>query len=234
MANGILVGIDFSPISERAFAKALELARALSAPLELVHVSPPIPIESRDSGGESAYVSEAEAQLRGLAEVAALQGTTARCHVLYEAVVFGLLEAIGELDPQLVIVGSHGRSGIESALLGSVSESLARRSPTPVLIVPALERAKSAAAAAWACTRCGHMLGRHEDHRRCKRCGTAPASWTSAPLIAGPVDASDPAVGEAVACDLQSVQTQSSGGPFATSPGGISGREVNAELRVRY
>ena len=78
------------------------------------------------------------------------------------------------------------------------------------------------------------MLRKHEDHRRCTRCGAAPAAWTSAPLAGEPCDAGEPTVGEPVASDLVPAQTQSSSGLFSTSPPGGGACDVNPELRVRY
>ena len=41
-----------------------------------------------------------------------------------------------EIRPGFIVMGSHGRSGVNRALMGSVAEGVARRSPVPVMIVP--------------------------------------------------------------------------------------------------
>jgi universal stress protein A len=233
MSDHILVGIDFDRTYRRTFETAMSFAQALNAELDLVHVASPIPVEAGATGAAE-LVREADAKLRELAAIAGQRGLTVHTHVVTETPAFGLLAAITELDPQLVIVGSHGRSGVTRVLLGSVSETLARRSPTPVLIVPSPERRQHAAAAAWACADCGHILAGGEQRGSCSRCGRTGGSWISAPIASGPVDAREPTVGEAVACDLVSTQTQSGSGLFATSAPGGRAVDVNPELRVRY
>jgi len=49
----------------------------------------------------------------------------------------GIIEAIEELKPDLVVMGTHGRRGFVRAVLGSVAEKLVRLSPVPVLTVHA-------------------------------------------------------------------------------------------------
>ncbi|HWE30225.1 MAG TPA: universal stress protein, partial [Polyangia bacterium] len=169
-------------------------------------------------------------KLRARAEATGLRVTT---HLRGESIVFGLLEAVTQLLPQLLVVGSHGRHGIARALLGSVSESLARRSPVPVLIVPAPERETLAQATAWSCLACGHIFGDGEPSNVCARCGESPARWTSAPLTHEPVDGDEPAVGEGAACEVAPIATQDPITLFATSPAGSGGDATNAELRIR-
>lgn len=232
MANkSLMVAVDFGITSESAFEEALALARRLGARLDLVHVCPPIPPEAAQSGAVPPYVQTAERELNRLADRAAAEGVVAATFLRDETVVFGLLEAIDELEPQLVIVGSHGRDGVMRMLLGSVSETLARRSPVPVLIVPAPERAQAAERAAWSCKACGHILGDRESNVRCAGCGREPAEWISARLD-GP-DPELPAVGEGAACEVAPPDTQAAVGLFATAPAGVSGTETNAELRIR-
>jgi universal stress protein A len=234
----ILVAVDFGPTSARAFATALDLAGRLGASLDIVHVTAPVPIEASAAGVMSPVVEQAHDELETLRRLAAQRGILSRAHLRQETIVFGLVQAIGELDPQMVVVGSHGYRGVKRALLGSVSESLARRSSVPVLIVPAPERTPAATRAAWSCVDCGHILANGETPERCTRCGRLAPRWASAPILDQPADIDEPAIGAAVAEDLTPVQTSEGGGGggfFATAPAGGNDRTVpNAELRVRY
>jgi universal stress protein A len=230
--RSILVGVDFGPTSARAFATAIDLAVRLDAPIDIVHVRPPEPLAP--PLGTSPEVAVIDDELRALAQIAQQHDLIVRTRNVAETVVHGLLETITELEPQLVVVGSHGRRGVSRALLGSVSDALARRSPVPVVIVPSPERKQVAEAAAWACASCGHILGDAEGRQVCARCGADPATWTSAPLTSEPADAGEPTVGETTVEDLAPVQTQSASGLFATAPAGVEGFETNPELRVRY
>lgn len=155
-------------------------------------------------------------------------------HLRLDTVVLTLLELIEGRDPLLVVVGSHGRHGVARALLGSVSDALARRAKVPVLIVPSPKRQPQAARAACSCAACGHILGEAESTFVCAHCGAMGGNWISAAIAPGPVDAEAPAVGEAVASDLAEPQTRETLGLFSTSPPGTEGYDVNPELRVRY
>ena len=154
---------------------------------------------------------------------------------MLETVPFGVLEQIEKLLPDLVVVGSHGKSGITRALLGSVSDAVCHRSPVPVLVVPTPKRKVAADRAAWSCRACGHILGDSEPRARCARCGISPVPWLSAEVSDEPIDLGEPSVGESHAETLGYERTNSPTGLFATSPPGASGSvNVNPELRVRY
>lgn len=235
MDNGkILVAVDFGATSERAFDTAVDLARRLGAPLDIVNVCPPLPVEADESGSEPPYVAAAQAELAALAERARAAGVVAHTHLRMETVVFALIEAIDELSPALVVLGSHGRRGVARALLGSISDAIARRSRVPVLIVPSPERAPLAVAAAWCCAACGHILDGGERSDRCARCGAFPARWLSAPLGGGPADAGEPSVGEGAAVGVAPPTASDDAELFATRAAGVDDRTVaNAELRIR-
>jgi nucleotide-binding universal stress UspA family protein len=49
----------------------------------------------------------------------------------------GILDAIGECKPDLVVMGTHGRRGVDHLMLGSIAEKVVRLSPVPVLTVRA-------------------------------------------------------------------------------------------------
>jgi nucleotide-binding universal stress UspA family protein len=232
--QSVLVAVDFGPTSTRAFDKAIELAARLGMELEIVHACAPSPGPVQESGTPQPYEVWANRQLNQLETQARSRGVVARGWLRMETVIFALVEAIEELQPFLVVVGSHGRSGVKRALLGSISESLARRSPSPVLIVPSPARAQLAVDTAWSCSACGHILGDGEATEVCVRCGASPASWISAAMSDGPADIAEPAVGESVAPPLETVQTQGPTALFSTNPPGTEGFTPNPELRIRY
>jgi hypothetical protein len=148
-------------------------------------------------------------------------------------VLFGLRDAVEELDPQLVVVGSHGRQGVMRFLLGSVSESLARCLAVPVLIVPSSERIDLADTVAWSCRECGHMLGDNESPETCARCGDSPARWISAAISDEPADAGAPTVGAGAATGNAPPSGDDGPALIATAPAGYDRSTPNAELRVR-
>ncbi len=194
---------------------------------------PRVPFEAEENKVAPDYVEDANRELAILRARAQAAGIEAETHLRQESVVFGLLEAIEELQPKMVVVGSHGRTGLPRVLLGSVSESVARRSGVPILIVPSHEREKQATKQAWSCHQCGHMLIDGQSSLVCGRCGMSPPQWDSAPIVHGPVDANEPAVGVAVDGDLTSIATQDPTALFiTTAPAGTDGA-TNAELRIR-
>ncbi len=230
--KSIMVAVDFGSTSNRALEKAIELAQKLAVPLDLVNVCPSVPFGTNET--ETPYVGAAKDELTKLSAQAESQGVTVRTHVRCENVVFGLLDAIEELDPQLVVLGSHGRSGVARVLMGSISESLARRSHVPVLIVPAPEREKIAKLVAWSCRECGHILADGESAESCPRCNEFPAHWISATITNEPIDIDERAVGEGAATSVAAPDTQDGPSMFVTSPAGSYDRTTpNAEIRIR-
>ena len=146
--GAILVAIDFSHYAELALAHAADLARRLGSRLLLAHSHQPmvvaLPQGALAPPGEDFSPGEFE---RGLRELAVrVVGDTApfEVHVRVGSAVDGLLSLIEELRPDLVVVGSHGKGAVMRLLIGSVAESLCRRSPVPVLVVPAPERIEAA------------------------------------------------------------------------------------------
>lgn len=227
-----MVAVDFGSTSNRALDKAIDLARTLAVPLDLVSVCPSLPFGQTEA--DTPYVETAETELTELRARAEAAGVQTRTHVRCDNVVFGLLDAIEELDPQLVVVGSHGRSGVKRMLVGSVSESLTRRSPVPVLIVPAPAREKVAKLMAWSCRECGHILVDGESAESCPRCGDFPGHWISATVSNEPIDIAEPTVGEGAATGVASPDTQDGPSMFVTAPAGAYDRsEPNAEIRIR-
>lgn len=138
----ILCAVDFSEFARDALRAAVELARERKVVLLLVHVEqpplwmhePPVHLPG-DVRAESLVAAERElaswkreAELQGVAEVATrlARGTP------WEQIV-----AIATMEPavELVVLGTHGRSGIARALIGSVAERVVRHAPCNVMVV---------------------------------------------------------------------------------------------------
>ncbi len=145
----IMCPIDFSPSSRDALQKAAELARESHAPLVLAHVWEP---GTWATGGEFALAPgviqdmvdaeeaelakwRAEAKELGAKEIAAKFLTGAAWDQIVRAA-----EADPEID--LIVMGTHGRTGVKHVLLGSVAEKVVRHAPCPVLVVRAREESR--------------------------------------------------------------------------------------------
>lgn len=121
-AHQILVATDFSEGADAALAVAAHYARALHARVHVLHIS----------GAAGSDVT------RPLADIAAVVGHDVpltfagrRGDPAEEIVLYAAAHAI-----DLIVVGTHGRTGVSRVLLGSVAERVIRGSRRPVLVVP--------------------------------------------------------------------------------------------------
>lgn len=128
MANDqrILVPLDFSKHSAHALSWAAGFARATGARLELVHVC-----ALHEEG-----VKEAEARMTDFVPGDVADVVGGRRVVRAISADLGILHAVRELGCNLVIMGTHGRSGLKHVLLGSVAERVVQLAACPVLTVP--------------------------------------------------------------------------------------------------
>lgn len=141
--KSIMVGVDFSHNSDRALQQALLLAERLGLPLDLCYVGEPPPaimVPERLIEQQVDYLGFYEQQLSALRAQKVSARVPCRTHLAIGDVATEMLALIDKLQPEMVVVGSHGRGVVLRALLGSVSAELARRSPVPVLVVPTPER----------------------------------------------------------------------------------------------
>lgn len=137
----IVAGVDGSDASREAAQVALALSRRLHAELVLAHVFSlrPIPgTPSAQQDREALLEAERDRARKELAEVAADFGIEERATRLVAG--WPEADALSSLataeQAAMVVVGSRGRGGIRSALLGSVSFELTRTAPCPVVVVP--------------------------------------------------------------------------------------------------
>ena len=139
----ILVPTDFSATADAALDYAYVLAERFGTPIELLHVLDD-PFVA-DGMAAEAYISEApvlrSAMLREAQERLRHRATTREgvTHIDTE-VLFGngartIAEYAAERGVDLIVMGTHGRTGFAHLLLGSVAERLVRTAPCPVLTV---------------------------------------------------------------------------------------------------
>jgi nucleotide-binding universal stress UspA family protein len=145
----ILVGLDFSAFSEIALARAAELASALGATLDPVHVwdrpalSPSELMVQRENDVRTSVgelIREgAEREMRGFMDAFNRDGRAVDVpspRLLLGEPASALLGELEKGAHDLVVVGTRGRTSLKHLLLGSVAEKLLRLSPVPVLTVP--------------------------------------------------------------------------------------------------
>jgi nucleotide-binding universal stress UspA family protein len=137
MYRTILVPLDGSILAERALPYAQRLAAAADGRLVLLWVVREPPASAAgDPLREVAPRREAEAYLRGLAE---RQGATPVDPVVLEgAAAQTILGEVPRRGIELVVMSTHGRSGLGRWLYGSVADAVMRHAGVPVLLVPAM------------------------------------------------------------------------------------------------
>jgi len=137
-AQHILVPIDFSPNAEHAFDYALTLAHTLQARLTLVHVIDPLPVGSIEIMPFT-YLHDLEAKITDLMTTYRDRVTAAGLqndYVIVHGVPFQrIIETARTAHVDLIILGTHGRTGLSHVLLGSVAERVVQHAPCPVLVV---------------------------------------------------------------------------------------------------
>ena len=142
----ILVPVDYSECSAAALAYAADLAEKLDASLDVVHVwDRPLYVPETVKVGHAGEARSLVDLIRENAE-AEMRSFTARTKLppsreLTTRLLSGnpattILKELRAGHHELLVMGTHGRTGIQHALLGSVAEKLVRLSPVPVLTVP--------------------------------------------------------------------------------------------------
>lgn len=144
MFKRILLATDGSPASEHAAALAVSLARVHGAQLTALYVVDPYPylgVGEANPMGFDAYMSAARehaAQAHTRIDAMSREGgapVPLELRMVEDvAAVDGILAAAKDTGADLIVVGSHGRTGIARVMLGSVAGKVVAQSPIPVLV----------------------------------------------------------------------------------------------------
>lgn len=143
----ILVPVDYSECSQAALAAAMVFAESFGASVDVVHVwdrptyvSDTVMVTS--AGGAKRSLIDmirenAEQEMNDFIGAAKIPTSVPLTHRLLSGEPAStLLRELQRREHDLVVVGTHGRTGFAHVLLGSVAERLVRLSPVPVLTVP--------------------------------------------------------------------------------------------------
>jgi nucleotide-binding universal stress UspA family protein len=139
-AERILVPLDGSALAEMALPKALELlSDGPGATLILLRAAEASTLPGSDPiDAQVGVVREAECYLAAVADRLAENGITRVVRsVWYSSPAKAIVEAARVRRADLIVMSTHGRSGLRRALRGSVAESVLRRTRTPILLVSA-------------------------------------------------------------------------------------------------
>jgi nucleotide-binding universal stress UspA family protein len=139
VVDKILCPVDFSEASREALDVAAGMARKLEASLTLLHVIQ-MPALAVPDGAFAFPVDAVESAIdKALAEWKK-EVVAEGVHVVHTQRTIGvpfqeILSAAEEGGYGLIVIGTHGRTGLDHLLLGSVAERVVRRAPCPVLTV---------------------------------------------------------------------------------------------------
>jgi len=136
----ILVPIDFSECSKKALVYARALAREHQAVLTLLYVVPPA-FAAGEYGGvdyaqlETSMKKDAEQELARLAAGEGRGGISTATLVRQGPPKQIIIEVARGLPADLIVISTHGRTGLKHVLLGSVTEYVVQRAPCPLFVV---------------------------------------------------------------------------------------------------
>ncbi|HMO61757.1 MAG TPA: universal stress protein [Ferruginibacter sp.] len=141
--NRIVVPVDFSTTSEKAFEYALHIAAKTKGSIMLYHNYKPLESPFVDTvAAREAYnntmLQDHELQLTAFKNKvsAAWPGITITTVVEPAPLIDNLLEYIHAREADLIVMGTQGATGLKKVIIGSVAERVVKKSPIPVLLVP--------------------------------------------------------------------------------------------------
>jgi nucleotide-binding universal stress UspA family protein len=137
MFKTVVLGLDGSESSDKAFAYATRLAKEHGSNVHVVHVVELV--AARGGGTVNLNEDELKAKIRGQVEELAAAGVVAELE-LTAAMAGGPAHVIADtatrVDADLILTGSRGHTAVAGILLGSVAQRLLHLAHCPVLIVP--------------------------------------------------------------------------------------------------
>lgn len=138
MYSQILVPTDGSPASDAAIEHAIDLAQRYDATLHALYVVDGAAYSTLEAGADvviDALETEGDAATRRVADAAEEAGIDCEMTVSSGTAYRSIREYVDDHDIDMIVMGTHGRKGLDRYLLGSVTERVVRTSDVPVLTV---------------------------------------------------------------------------------------------------
>ncbi len=143
MFKHVLVPVDGSSTSRQAIGQAVDIAEVFKCKVTLVYVIDPYAFTGVGTDfayGQAEYLSaattEANEAIAAAKQVFAVRGIEAAASVVEgHAIYRGILDTAETVGADLVVMGSHGRRGLERLVLGSVTAQVLSHAHLPVLVV---------------------------------------------------------------------------------------------------
>lgn len=136
----VLVPIDFSDYSKSALKYAVNFAKSFNAEIILVYVVEPVIYPPDFSMGQIAMPSinaewddRAKEELQKLAKSEIVEMANVKTIIKTGKPFVEIIETAKEENIDLIIIATHGHSGVEHILFGSTAEKVVRKAPCPVL-----------------------------------------------------------------------------------------------------
>jgi len=143
MYQNILVPVDGSPTSDRALQEALKLAKQQNAQLALIHVLEDVWYVDNESYLNYAELQKLQrissekvlAQAEKSVRQAGMNATVKSLETRGERTANMIIAEAKRCSADLIVIGTHGRSGFNHLLFGSVAEGVVRTAHVPVLLI---------------------------------------------------------------------------------------------------
>ncbi|MES9829573.1 MAG: universal stress protein [Candidatus Thiodiazotropha sp.] len=143
----LLVAVDLSDSTQIIVKEAEEIAKAFSAEVWILHNAEPEPdvLEFR-ADPQAARESLAEkfhlehCQIQEIAKRLRKEGLETTALLVHGPTIETILKEASDLEVDMIVVGTHGRSAMYQLLVGSVSEGILQKSRCPILVVPTHQR----------------------------------------------------------------------------------------------
>lgn len=145
----LLVAVDLSESTQTIVNKVEEITREIPARLWVLHNAEPAPhvvefkvdpLAARENLARKFH--NEHCQIQAIADRLRKAGREATALLVHGETVETILKEAADLEVDMIVVGTHGRSAMYQILVGSVSEGILHRSPYPVLVIPTHKRGR--------------------------------------------------------------------------------------------